>query len=56
MIICCDMTPDCMTPSTACLVQAKLGLNDCHVIAFDLMGHVVDFYIRFQVAVINESI
>lgn len=36
LIICATFTPDYSTPSTACLIQAKLGLNDCEVMAFDL--------------------
>lgn len=36
MIIVATFTPEHLTPSTACLVQAKLGLNDNHIIAFDV--------------------
>lgn len=36
MIIVATFTPQHLTPSTACLVQAKLGLNDSHIIAFDV--------------------
>lgn len=36
MIIVATFTPEHLTPSTACLVQAKLGLNDIHIIAFDV--------------------
>ncbi|WP_294578241.1 beta-ketoacyl-ACP synthase III [uncultured Thomasclavelia sp.] len=36
LIICATMTPDYFTPSTACLLQEKLGLNDHEVMCFDL--------------------
>lgn len=36
LIICATMTPDYFTPSTACLIQEKLGLNDQEVMCFDL--------------------
>lgn len=36
LIIAATMTPDNFTPSTACLIQQKLGLSDCEVTAFDL--------------------
>lgn len=50
VIIVATMTPDCMTPSTACLVQAKLGLNDCPVFAFDINGACSGFLYAFQIA------
>ena len=36
LIICATMTPDYFTPSTACLIQERLGLNDQEVMCFDL--------------------
>lgn len=36
MILCATFTPDFSTPSTACLIQAKLGLNDQPVMCFDI--------------------
>ena len=48
VIIVATMTPDCMTPSTACLVQAKLGLNDCPVFAFDINGACSGFLYAYQ--------
>lgn len=50
VIIVATMTPDCMTPSTACLVQAKLGLNDCPIFAFDINGACSGFLYAFQIA------
>ena len=29
LIICCTVTPDMMFPSTACLIQDKLGAKNC---------------------------
>ena len=50
VIIVATMTPDCITPSTACLVQAKLGLNDCPIFAFDINGACSGFLYAFQIA------
>lgn len=50
LIICATCTPDNMTPSTACLVQEKLGLNDFHVTAFDLNAACSGFLYSLQVA------
>ncbi|MGL4338541.1 MAG: beta-ketoacyl-ACP synthase III, partial [Turicibacter sp.] len=36
MIIVATFTPERLTPSTACMVQGRLGLNDKQMIAFDL--------------------
>lgn len=36
LIIVATTTPDNFTPSTACLLQEKLGLNGQHIMAFDL--------------------
>ena len=49
-IIVATMTPDCLTPSTACLVQEKLGLNDQHIFAFDLNAACSGFIYALQVA------
>lgn len=50
LIICATCTPDNMTPSTACLVQEKLGLNNSHVTAFDLNAACSGFLYSMQVA------
>jgi 3-oxoacyl-[acyl-carrier-protein] synthase-3 len=49
-IIVATMTPDCLTPSTACIVQAKLGLNDLPVFAFDINAACSGFLYAFQLA------
>ena len=36
LIICATMTPDYFTPSMACLIQERLGLNEQEVMCFDL--------------------
>ncbi|MFV0396029.1 MAG: 3-oxoacyl-ACP synthase, partial [Coprobacillaceae bacterium] len=36
LIIVATMSPDSFTPSTACLIQEKLGLNDQQIMAFDI--------------------
>lgn len=36
LIICATMTPDYFTPSNACVIQEKLGLNDQAIMSFDL--------------------
>ncbi len=36
LIICATMTPDYFTPSNACLIQERLGLNSQEVMCFDL--------------------
>lgn len=50
VIIVATMTPDSMTPSTASIVQAKLGLNDYPILAFDLNAACSGFLYAFQVA------
>ena len=48
-IICATMTPDFKTPSTACLVQKKLGItNNC--MAFDLNAACSGFVYAFNTA------
>lgn len=49
-IIVATMTPDCLTPSTACLVQAKLGLNEQPILAFDINAACSGFLYAFQIA------
>lgn len=36
LIVVATMSPDHFTPSTACLIQEKLGLNDVEVMPFDI--------------------
>lgn len=36
LIICCTVTPDMLFPSTACLIQDRLGIKNCW--GFDLMA------------------
>lgn len=50
LIIVATMTPDHFTPSTACLIQEKLGLNGQHVMAFDLNAACSGFLYAMHVA------
>lgn len=50
LIICATMTPDYFTPSTACLIQEKLGLNDQEVMCFDLSAACSGFVYSLTVA------
>ncbi|MFV0382373.1 MAG: beta-ketoacyl-ACP synthase III [Breznakia sp.] len=50
LIIVATMTPDHITPSTACLLQAKLGLNENHVMAFDVNAACSGFVYATQIA------
>lgn len=50
LIIVATFTPEQLTPSTACLVQAKLGLNDIKMIAFDLNAACSGFVYSMTVA------
>ncbi len=50
LIICATMTPDYFTPSTACLLQEKLGLNDQEVMCFDLSAACSGFVYSLTVA------
>ncbi|WP_028044066.1 beta-ketoacyl-ACP synthase III [Candidatus Stoquefichus massiliensis] len=50
VILVATMTPDCLTPSTACLVQAKLGLNDVPIFAIDINAACSGFLYAFQLA------
>lgn len=36
LIICATMTPDYFTPSNACLIQERLGLNNQDIMCFDI--------------------
>lgn len=50
LIIVATMTPDHFTPSCACLIQEKLGLNECHVMAFDINAACSGFIYALHVA------
>lgn len=49
-IIVATMTPDHLTPSTACLIQEKLGLNHKQIFAVDLNAACSGFLYAFQIA------
>lgn len=50
LILVATATPDCITPSCGCLIQEKLGLNDCHVMAFDINAACSGFLYAMHVA------
>ncbi len=50
LIIVATITPDNFTPSCACLIQEKLGLNECAVMAFDISAACSGFVYALQVA------
>ena len=50
LIITATFTPDQTTPSTACLIQEKLGLNKQHMMAFDLNAACSGFLYALQSA------
>lgn len=50
LIICATFTPDYTTPSTACMIQGKLGLNEQHVMAFDINAACSGFLYGLQSA------
>lgn len=50
IIIVATLSPDCVTPSCACLVQAALGLNDAPVMAFDLNAACSGFLFALETA------
>lgn len=50
LLITATFTPDQTTPSTACLIQEKLGLNEQHVMAFDLNAACSGFLYALQTA------
>lgn len=49
LILCATMTPDCLTPATACLIQAGLGLTK-PVMAFDINSACSGFVFALSVA------
>lgn len=49
-ILVATLTPDAMMPSTAALIQAKLGLNGQRLIAFDLNAACSGFILALQTA------
>lgn len=49
LIVVATMTPDYFTPSCACLVQERLGLNDKQVMAFDMNAACSGFLYALQV-------
>ena len=50
LIICATMTPDYFTPSTACLIQERLGLNNQEIMCFDLNAACSGFVYALTVA------
>lgn len=50
LIITATFTPDQASPSTACLIQEKLGLNEQKVMAFDLNAACSGFLYALEVA------
>lgn len=50
LIITATFTPDYITPSTACMIQGKLGLNEQHVMAFDINAACSGFLYALQCA------
>lgn len=50
LIICATMTPDYFTPSNACLIQERLGLNGQEMMCFDLNAACSGFVYALTVA------
>lgn len=50
LIICATMTPDNFTPSNACLIQERLGLNEQEIMCFDLNAACSGFVYALTVA------
>lgn len=50
LIIVATMSPDSFTPSTACLIQEKLGLNNQQVMAFDISAACSGFVYALTIA------
>lgn len=50
MIICATFTPDHASPSAACLIQEKLGMNNQKVMAFDINAACSGFLYALQCA------
>lgn len=49
-IVVATITPDAFTPSTACIVQDKLGLSGADIVAFDMNAACSGFVFALQVA------
>ena len=49
-VIVATFTPDSLTPATACLVQAKLGLTNPNIFAFDVNAACSGFLYAFNIA------
>ncbi|WP_455792884.1 beta-ketoacyl-ACP synthase III [Amedibacillus sp. YH-ame10] len=49
LIICATFTPDYTTPSAACLIQEKLGMNEQRVMAFDINAACSGFLYALEV-------
>lgn len=49
LIICATFTPDYTSPSTACMIQEKLGMNEQRVMAFDLNAACSGFLYALEV-------
>ncbi|MDF9824709.1 3-oxoacyl-[acyl-carrier-protein] synthase-3 [Breznakia sp. PF5-3] len=50
LIIVGTITPDNITPSCACLIQDKLGLNEAKIMAFDISAACTGFVYAMQIA------
>lgn len=50
MILCATFTPDHSTPSSACLIQKKLGLNEQKIMSFDINAACSGFLYALQCA------
>ena len=50
LIIVATFTPEQLTPSTACLVQSRLGLNHQQMIAFDINAACTGFVYALSIA------
>ena len=50
LIIVATITPDNITPSCACLIQDKLGLNEQKIMAFDVSAACTGFVYALQIA------
>lgn len=50
LLITATFTPDQTTPSTACLIQAKLGMNEQTIMAFDINAACSGFLYALQTA------
>lgn len=50
VIICATFTPDYASPSAACLIQQKLGMNEMNVMSFDINAACSGFMYALQTA------